>query len=297
MMEISLKTFKTLRKLVDGELVPASDLKDAIAHELLSEGLLTVRSNGIRRRYRAIHPALLKDFVRTRYPELRDFDNAEAIIGGKSTDRRRQAKASGDSKIVRSRSCPGFPVNSFVPIEAKLNNHDIIIEPPEGSFMFISDWTTFCINTDITVIGVENMENFIKIRNQRHLFGKYLSDRGLDKDRILFVSRYPQSTDLRKWIEGISNRYIHFGDFDLAGINIFLTEFQRYIGHRATLMIPDDINERIASGSEKRYNSQYSRFKGLKADDEELQSLIDLINLHHRCYDQEGYIEITADQS
>ena len=112
----------------------------------------------------------------------------------------------------------------------------------------------------------------------------------IGSQRLLFVSRYPQSTDLRSWLQNIPNRYIHFGDFDLAGIHIFLTEFHKCLGERSSFFIPSDIEQRLEYGSTIRYDAQYSKFHTLKCDVQNLQLLIDLINKYHRCYDQEGYI-------
>lgn len=86
------------------------------------------------------------------------------------------------------------------------------------------------------------------------------------------------------------NRYIHFGDFDLAGIHIFLTEFHKHLGCRSTFLIPSDIEDRIASGSRQRYNEQYKKFGHLSVEDRALRKLIDWIHKYHRGYDQEGYI-------
>ena len=51
-----------------------------------------------------------------------------------------------------------------------------------------------------------------------------------NNQKILFVCRYPQSNDLIKWLQSIPNRYLHFGDLDFAGINIYLNEFKKYLG-------------------------------------------------------------------
>ena len=83
---------------------------------------------------------------------------------------------------------------------------------------------------------------------------------------------------------------MHFGDFDLAGIHIFLTEFEPFVGARASFLIPSDIDERLRGGSMERFNSQFARFRHLHSDRPDLQALIELILRHHRCYDQEGYI-------
>ena len=140
------------------------------------------------------------------------------------------------------------------------------------------------------VIGIENMENFRMIRKQKTVFEKYLRMHGLSQ-RALFVSRYPQSADLRRWLCSVPNHYLHFGDFDLAGINIYIIEFQKYLGvGRSSYLIPDDIESRLRSGSRKRYDDQYNRFKDVKSDIPELQQLIDLIHHERKAYDQEGYI-------
>ena len=283
MMKISKTLINTLLQLMDGESVASSTLRKDFAETLLSEGLLTVQTHGSRRAFRAIDAIALKNFLQTHYEELR-------TVGDRNLDsyetRSEQAAETGNSKLVMIRSCPGFPVNCYEPIKCSLSGNDFVINPPDGSFVFIDTWQQFYIPEDVVVVGIENMENFRMIRHQRELFASVLSDTPL-----LFVSRYPQSKDLRKWLLTIPNRYVHFGDFDLAGINIFLTEFQQFLGARSSLLIPSDIERRLQIGSQERYNSQLSRFRNVKSHDKRIQAVIDLINKYHRCYDQEGYIE------
>ena len=282
MMKISKTLISTLQQLMDGGPVAASTLRKDIAETLLAEGLLTVQTHGSRRAFRAINAIALKNFLQTRYEELRTLgDNYLDSY----TTRFEQAAETGNSKLVMVRSCPGFPVNSYEPITCSLSGNEIVVNPPEGGFVFIDNWQQFTIPNDVVVVGIENMENFRMIRHQRKLFESVLGDTPL-----LFFSRYPQSKDLRKWLQGITNRYVHFGDFDLAGINIFLTEFQQFLGDRSSFLIPSDIEKRLQIGSQERYNSQLSRFRDLKCDDKKIQAVINLINKYHRCYDQEGYI-------
>lgn len=166
-----------------------------------------------------------------------------------------------------------------------LNNFTATL-PPEGSYAFIYDYETFSIPGDVLVVGIENSENFRRIRQQRWLFDRMFPDR-----RILFVSRYPQneSHDLVKWLGGIPNEYVHFGDLDLAGIRIFLTEFHRYLGSRSSFLIPPDYETRISNGSRERYDAQLPYTKRLTTDNPHLQQLIDCIHKYHRGYDQEGF--------
>ena len=274
----------SIQALLAGEQVAGSRLNSKLLDELLAEGLLLVVSHGSRKSYRARDIEALKRF-------LVDKDEVYRILEANALDSRAlMATETGNSKLVMVRSCPGFPVNSYESIECILGGKPFVVNPQEGSFLFVSDWEKFAIPEDGVVIGIENMENFRMIRRQRTFFDKYLHDHGLS-DKVLFVSRYPQSTDLRKWLCTIPNHYLHFGDFDLAGINIFLFEFQQYLGkERSSYLIPDDIESRLKSGSRKRYDEQCNRFKDIKSDILELQQLIDLIHHERKAYDQEGYI-------
>ena len=140
----------------------------------------------------------------------------------------------------------------------------------------------FYIPSDVIVVGVENDENFCRIRSQKYLFGD---------NKVLFVSRYPQSADLREWLIKIPNRYIHFGDFDLAGICIYQSEFYKFLGDRAGFLIPEDIEERLKSGNAGLYDTQYLRYKNLNIIDSRLNGLVEMIHHYGRVYEQEGYIE------
>lgn len=274
----------SIQALMAGEQVAGSKISNKLLEELLAEGLLLVNSRGSRKSYRARDAEALKRF-------LIDKDEVYRILEVDASDSRASmAKETGNSKLMMLRSCPGFLINSYENIECLLNCKPFLVNPQEGCFIFISDWEQFSIPEDVVVIGVENMENFRMIRKQRVFFEKYLITHGLSK-KVIFVSRYPQSTDLRKWLCTIPNHYLHFGDFDLAGINIFISEYQQFIGkERSSYLIPNDVESRLKSGSRKRYDEQYCHYKDIKSDISELQQLIDIINRERKAYDQEGYI-------
>lgn len=270
----------SIQALIAGEQVAGSRLSSKLLDELIAEGLLSVSTRGSRKSYRARDIEALKRF-------LMDRDESYRMLEVNVSDSRASmAVKTGNSKLVKVRSCPGFPVNTYEPITCMLNDDEIVINPRAGSFLFITDWKAFVIPEDVIVVGVENMENFRMIRQQRALFE---SETG--KHRFLFVSRYPQSTDLPSWLQTIPNSYVHFGDFDLAGIHIFMTEFHQKISHRSSFLIPADIEKRLQNGSQERYDNQFSKYGHLKCDDDRVQHLINLINKYHRCYDQEGYIQ------
>lgn len=275
--------------LSDGESLPASRLTGEWVDQLVRDGILVSSSRGSKRSLKAVdRESFVKALARIneRFADLKKTRNL-LMDDDSSGDtlRASQAADSGNSKLKMRRSFPGFLVNSYETIEAHLNGRSCVILPEEGSSMFVSDWERFVIPSDVIVVGIENPENFRFIRQQRHLFESCLPGK-----RLLFVSRYPQSTDLRKWLMGISNPYVHFGDFDLAGIKIFLSEFHRYLPERSSYLIPSDIEERLKNGSTERFQGNYYENRHLSSDILELQALIDLIMKYHKGYDQEGYI-------
>ena len=274
----------SLQVLMAGGQVAASKLNGKLLDELMAEGLLSVVTHGSRKSYRARDAEALRRF-------LIDKDESYRILEVEASDSRASmATGTGNSKLAMVRSCPGFPVNSYEPIECFLGGKPFMVNPQDGSFLFVAEWETFTIPKDVIVIGIENMENFRMIRRQRMFFEEYLRSHGFS-NKVLFVSRYTQSTDLRRWLCIIPNHYLHFGDFDLAGISIFLFEFQQYVGkERSSFLIPDDIESRLKSGSGKRYDEQYCRFKDIQSDVRELQQLIELIHHERKAFDQEGYI-------
>ena len=275
----------SLRALISGEWVAASKINSKLLSELMEDGLLSVKTHGSKKSYRARDTEVLKRF-------LIDKDEKYRILEVSTSDSRASmATETGNSKLLMVRSCPGFPVNSYEPIDCLLNGKPFVVNPQEDSFLYIADWQNFTIPKDVIVIGIENMENFRMIRHQKQFFDDYLRTHGLTS-RVLFVSRYPQSTDLRNWLTSISNYYLHFGDFDLAGIHIYQSEFEQYLDpFRTSFLIPDDIASRLESGSSKRFDEQYDRFENISSENQELQELISLIRQHRKGYDQEGYIE------
>lgn len=281
-MSLSKNQIQQLQRLLRGETIAWSSLNTDMRNTLIGEDLIIIKTNRSRKSIYVPNAEALKMFLEHHFEELRGMDWRSEDFST-AISRSELAANSGNSKTKEIRSCPGFMVNSYEPIYAKLNGKGIVIAPKEGTMLFVADWEHFEIPQEVLIVGIENMENFRCIRKQRYLFPA--------ERPILFVSRYPQSIDLRQWLIQIPNMYLHFGDFDLAGIHIYESEFYRYLGARASFFIPDDIEFRIANGSLERYNAQYVKFKNYKPHDNKLFPLFEIINRYHRCYDQEGYIE------
>ena len=144
----------SIQALVAGKQIPGSRLGNKLLDELMAEGLLSVVVHGSRKAYRARDIEALKRFLIDKDESYRLLEHPDAH------SRASMASPTGNSKLVTLRSCPGFPINSYEPINCSLNGKPLVVNPQEGSFLFITDWDNFTIPKDVIVIGVENMENF-----------------------------------------------------------------------------------------------------------------------------------------
>ncbi|MDE6717032.1 MAG: hypothetical protein K2J70_02465 [Muribaculaceae bacterium] len=303
-MKVTEKLIRRIIGLLEGASIPSSEMKGEWVDTLVQEGVLLRVYSGSRKSYRLKDRAIFLDYMERHNALLRDPYRALELLGSESA-RSDIAADSGDSKSIKARACPGFAVNSFHPVSGRLDDKEIVINPMDGTFLFICDWKNFSIPEETVVVGVENMENFRKVALQRDLFraclrvyeethpGERFSGVGDDCPPLLFVARYPQSNDLVEWLKTINNPYFHFGDFDLEGIRIFQTEFESRLrdGRRILgYLIPPDIEARLANGTRQRYLKQYAYTLNVVSDDPSLGHLISLIRRYRRCYDQEGYI-------
>ena len=286
-----IQAFAALRQ---GETVPFSRFPVDWAEEMLQEGGVASIVRGSQKSLKVVSRAAFDVYLRSKGLQPDKLEETAAVLSGASS-RSEQVRLLGDSKAVMVRSCPGFPVNVIGPLSVRLEERKILLCPCPGSFLYISNFQAFRIPSDAIVVGVENMENFRLPELQTAIWEEIQEQYGEGGvPPLLLVSRYPQSRDLATWLQGIPNKYVHFGDFDLAGVHIYLSEFYARLGERAAFFVPDDIEKRLSNGSRERYDVQFERFGNMKVSDARVQRLVRLIHRHHRGYDQEGYI-VTGD--
>lgn len=273
-----------LLQLSKGEKLPASKLKHPLVAELLEEGILA--DNRMGRSKSALYlpqPESLKAFLFNRF-SINDLEVYLEALQAEEVSRAQLVQVSTNSKVKRVRTFEGFLVNCYEPIKARLHGNEVIINPPEGMFHFIHAFEKFEPHPDVTIVGVENAENFSRVESQRHLF------KGL---RPLFVSRYPQnqSKDMIRWLQAIPNPYIHFGDFDFAGIGIYLHEYKRYLGSRATWFVPAGLESMLLKwGNKKLYDAQKANFDSNQIEEPSILEVIELMHQYKRGLEQEALI-------
>ena len=279
---ITLSIAEKLLQLIEGEQLPASQARHPLIDELINEGIVLVRITG-----RTKHLLYLADkaaianwlFNRFQVHDLSAYINTLKNNQATRTD---LVLAGNDSKLQAKRTFKGFLINCYLPIDASLNGKTITINPEPGTFQFIYDFEKFIPAADVVIVGIENAQNFRWIEKQQHLF------KGI---KPLFISRYPQeqSRDVIKWLLTIQNNYLHFGDLDFAGINIYMQEYKKHLGDRASFFVPDNIEALLEKyGNKDLYDQQ--KLNDLIIAEARISELIALLHKYKKGLEQEVLI-------
>jgi hypothetical protein len=283
-MKLPLSLAEKLIQLCNGVPMPSSKIKSASIQAFLDNGIIRKQLQGKSKAMLYLSdPSLLQSYLKNQY----GINDLRLYVDSLKTEltRAEAVEAASNSKITAIRTFQGFLVNTCEPIEAVLGGVSTYITPLEGTFTFIYDYEGFQPAPDVTIVGVENPENFRWLQNQQYLF------QGM---KPLFVSRYPQSRDLIKWLMAIPNTYLHFGDFDFAGINIYWNEYKNHLGERARFFVPPNVEHLIAKhGNRMLYDNQKLLVKE-EIKERGLKQVIEMLHKYKKGLEQEVLIKMSA---
>ena len=283
-IKVTASLLDKLIDLMEGKYLPSSSFSTPLLEALKEEACVVVRTQGSRKVVRAVNDKMIRYFATQRL-NIKDLVAYRKALIDKDLTRADWVELTGDSKTRPVRGWKGFPLAALQPITAMYDDKPLHLVPKEGMSFIIHEYEKLIIPEDVTVIGIENGENFMYLERQRAFFERYTNI-----DRTLFVCRYPQNGDIANWLADKPNRYIHFGDLDIAGLAIYQNEFFKKLGTKASFLIPEDYEARIKAGNPNRFDDQFKEYGVLQATDLRVQPLLDCIYLHHKGYDQEGFI-------
>jgi len=188
------------------------------------------------------------------------------------------------TKQIPSKSFNGLMVNVLEKIEVTCNGKKSYLYPNiSGMGLFIHYQIQLELNEDTIVVGIENPQVLWYINRYKYLFSK------TKKYLFLNISEYKTNYHY-KWLENIHNEYIHFGDFDLAGINIYLNTILPKIKNVKThsFLIPNNIYDTIEKeGCAENYSKQSNYINIESKEDTKLQELISFIKNKKLTLEQE----------
>lgn len=273
-MSLPLTFAKLLLRLSKEESLPigqfASQTNKKLLRNLVDEKTLAIQPRRNTRYVYCPNAQYLRNYLHEQhgipeleaYIELRQNDHITGSDG---------AKHVSNSKLRKGRVFPGFFVKTYLDLYGRMHDMPFSLRPCDGTWIYVVDTERFEIGENVTIVGVENPETFRFIERYRHLFPNII---------LLFLLRYENNSYI-EWLQRIPNSYLHFGDFDLSGLAIYITEFRAKLGaERCRYFIPDNISQLIAHSKNRHlYLKQLDDPKVKSINFEEYAEIADLARL------------------
>lgn len=288
-MKLGVKTIRTLIRLRNGESVNEGELSSRQLKEIMdilrNRGAVSLSRKGtLRGIYQAPDRNRFEEACERVDSSLKNLDAALSLASGEIYSRAEKVALFGNSKQEGAdRTFKGFTILADRDISISYQERNYILNPTTG--LHIINRSALAIPDQATVIVVENAECFYDLR--------WIPNAGLrpEDGPYIIMCRFPICEEGKLWLECIPNRILYFGDFDLAGIRIYETEYKRRLEDRISFIIPSDIEYRMKqAGNSSLYSKQVNEgFANLKSYSEELTNLISLIHHLQSTYEQEGY--------
>jgi len=183
-----------------------------------------------------------------------------------------------NGKAVDSKSLRGLYISSLNSVNIKVNNELVTIIPNSGIGYFLFYTQKVGLDKDTIVVGIENYQVVWFAKKYQEFF---------QSSKILFVVINPY---MLEWIKSIENEYIHFGDYDLAGISIYLDKIIPRLlkSKKYSMFIPENIEELIQKHGDTQLYKQQIESKHLTVKDKKIESLIKIIDKYKKGIEQEG---------
>ena len=213
---------------------------------------------------------------------IEDIDSYITEILEKKVSRDKIQKWTNNTKSKTSKSLKGLYLSSLNNIDIKINNEIVTIVPTNGLGYFCFYTEKVEVAKDITIVGIENYQVVWFAKRYKELFSQ---------KNILFVVRNPY---MREWIESLENEYIHFGDYDLAGINIYINEIipQLKKSKKYSMFIPNNIESLIQKYGDRELFEKQKRYLDIEIEDRDVMRLKEIIKKYKKGLEQEGLVAL-----
>lgn len=288
-MSVTIKTILLLQRLRDGESVRTGELASAQQKAIIDflmkrRGVIFSRIGKSRGSYSVTDSSLFQELCSQYDPTLKDLDAAARLVAGEVESRAEKVALFGNSKQDGAdRTMKGFTILADRMTDVHYQGRGYVIGPKAG--LHVIDRKGLVLPESATVVIVENAECLYDLR--------WIANVGLSEKEgpYVILCRFPICEEAKLWLESLKNRILYFGDFDLAGIRIYETEFKRRMRDRISFILPSDLEVRIRKGGNpalytKQVNEGFASVSSLSG---ELNELVTLLHSIQSGYEQEGY--------
>lgn len=277
--KLSRNFARNLLRVMEGEGVNVSAFGSRTLLKQLEEDrvLSRVAAGRTRAVVRCGNPEALRNYLRL-HLGIADLAAYIELMGREGLDGEDSLQATTSTKTLRQKGMQGFFIKSF---GAEMRVGGKVLDAlPDGAEVFISDFQTLEIPADALIVGVENPECFQKAERLLHWF---------PERALVFVLRF-YSNRLLDWLVSVQNPYLHFGDFDPAGIAIYANEYVPALGHdRCRFFVPEQMETLVEQhGDPALFDCQRHLWPpraGFQQRD--LVRLIEIISRHGKGLEQE----------
>ncbi len=207
-----------------------------------------------------------------------EIDNYIENILDKKASRDEIQHYHNNTKAIASKSQHGLYVSSLQTVDIKLNDAVVRIVPNDGLGYFLFHTQKIELFDDTIIVGVENYQ-VVWFAKRYKAFFSY--------PNLLFVVITPY---MLEWISTLENEYIHFGDYDLAGVNIYLNKIVPKLkkSKKYSMFIPHNIEKLIEKYGNNTLYEKQKQYKNLRTNDIEVSKLIENIIRLKKGLEQEG---------
>lgn len=280
---------KALHRMSQGETLKASEITDKkVLQRFIEDGIIKkVPAGGRRYQYVVDSPDALAHYLAVNY-QVHSLERYMDLFERESVSGEDALQATYSTKTRRSHVMSGFFIDSTEPVELGYGSEAITLPAPGDAGIFLFSPEKLDIPKHTTIVGIENPEVFRKVRRLASCFDNY--------QPCLFVLRY-MSKGLSNWLSSIPNLYLHFGDFDPAGLALYINEFRAHLPEsRCRFFIPQNIEESISNyGNRELYEKQYNATRHIDFQAyPEIAPLASIIQKHRKGLEQEFLLRVDA---
>lgn len=275
----SLSFARCLLRLQHGEYLHASEMASkSLLKQFCDDGVIRKHPSGNRRvSYFCPEPSGLKNYLQSQMGIL-SLENYIRESESGLSDGENSLSATKSTKTLRKKSLQGFFIKVFhsnIIIEG-----ETVAQTPNGIELFVHRPEALQISTTALVVGIENPECFLKFDQLAHLF---------PQKEMVIMMRY-MSLSPNRWLQTLPNDYLHFGDFDPAGLSIYIQEYRKHLSaQRCRYFIPPNIEQLISQyGITQLYDQQIHLLKNINFHEyPEIENLFSLLHKYRKGVEQE----------
>lgn len=281
---LSLSFARCLLRLQNGEQLNSSEIGSKnLLSQFCDDGIIQKVPVGNKRvSYSCPNPVTLEKYLKAQN-DILSLENYIQEFEANTSDGESSLNASKSTKIFRAKSLQGFFIKAFD--STLIVSGKTVPSTPDGIELFIHRPEKLQISDTALVVGIENPECFLKFEQLAHLF---------PQKEIIVIMRY-MSNSPNRWLQLISNQYMHFGDFDPAGLNIYIREYRNQLpAKRCTFFIPYNVDELIERyGLESLYDRQIHMLTNVDFNlYPEIKYIFDVMQKYRKGLEQERLLTI-----